>query len=110
MSATLGPPETTPDDFTDFRWNILAVLSGGERYGLAIKRELEAYYGEDVTPGRLYPNLDWLEERGLITRSELDRRTNEYAITSEGEQALRAHHEWQRARLESEYSPGGGDE
>ncbi|ELZ20434.1 PadR family transcriptional regulator [Natrinema limicola JCM 13563] len=35
-------------------------------YGLAIKRELEDYYGTEVNHGRLYPNLDELVDLGLV--------------------------------------------
>ncbi len=53
-------------------------------YGLAIKRELEAYYDDEVNHGRLYPNLDELVERGLIEKSQLDKRTNQYALAAQG--------------------------
>ena len=59
-------------------------------YGLAIKRTLEEDYAEEVNRGRLYPNLDELVERGLLTKGELDQRTNEYHLTDAGEQLLRA--------------------
>jgi DNA-binding PadR family transcriptional regulator len=41
-----------------------------------------------VNHGRLYPNLDDLVEMGLVEKSELDKRTNQYALTDEGYQAL----------------------
>jgi DNA-binding PadR family transcriptional regulator len=75
-------------DLTAFQQTILAVLSEEARYGLAIKRELEAYYQSDVNHGRLYPNLDDLVELGLVAKSELDKRTNEYALTEAGHDAL----------------------
>jgi len=75
-------------ELTAFQRNILTILAEEPRYGLAIKRELETYYDDDVNHGRLYPNLDDLVEMGLVEKSELDKRTNQYGLTDEGYQAL----------------------
>lgn len=75
-------------DLTAFQQNILVILSEEARYGLAIKRELEQYYGSEVNHGRLYPNLDDLVEMGLVEKSELDKRTNQYALTQSGHDAV----------------------
>jgi len=75
-------------ELTAFQQNILTILAEEARYGLAIKRELETYYDSEVNHGRLYPNLDDLVEMGLVEKSELDKRTNEYALTDEGYQAV----------------------
>ncbi|WP_178916112.1 PadR family transcriptional regulator [Natronomonas gomsonensis] len=80
-------PGVAPD-LTAFQQNILTILAEEPRYGLAIKRELETYYGSEVNHGRLYPNLDDLVEMGLVEKSELDKRTNEYALTDEGLDAV----------------------
>ena len=71
-------------ELTAFQQNILTILAEEARYGLAIKRELEEYYDDEVNHGRLYPNLDDLVEMGLVEKSELDKRTNQYALTDEG--------------------------
>lgn len=71
-------------DLTAFQHNILVILSEEAMYGLAIKRQLESYYDSEVNHGRLYPNLDDLVELGLVEKSELDKRTNQYALTDEG--------------------------
>jgi DNA-binding PadR family transcriptional regulator len=71
-------------DLTAFQQNILVILSDEAMYGLAIKRQLESYYDSEVNHGRLYPNLDDLVELGLVEKSELDKRTNQYALTDEG--------------------------
>ena len=71
-------------ELTAFQQNILTILAEEPRYGLAIKRELEDYYGDEVNHGRLYPNLDDLVEMGLVEKSELDKRTNQYSLTEEG--------------------------
>jgi DNA-binding PadR family transcriptional regulator len=83
MSEATARPHSARD-LTAFQQTILVVLAESSRYGLAIKRELEDYYGEEVNHGRLYPNLDDLVGGGLIEKSELDKRTNEYALTDEG--------------------------
>lgn len=75
-------------ELTAFQRAILATLAEEARYGLAIKRELESYYGSEVNHGRLYPNLDSLVEMGLVAKSQLDRRTNEYALTEDGHDAI----------------------
>jgi DNA-binding PadR family transcriptional regulator len=75
-------------ELTAFQQNILVILSEEARYGLAIKRELESYYDSEVNHGRLYPNLDDLVEVGLVEKSELDKRTNQYALTDAGEEAV----------------------
>jgi DNA-binding PadR family transcriptional regulator len=75
-------------DLTIFQHNILAILAEESRYGLAIKRELESYYGSEVNHGRLYPNLDDLVNEGLVDKSELDKRTNQYGLTEKGRQTI----------------------
>jgi len=75
-------------ELTAFQQNILTILAEEPRYGLAIKRELESYYDSEVNHGRLYPNLDDLVEMGLVEKSELDKRTNEYALTDQGYEAV----------------------
>lgn len=81
-------------NLTAFQFNILVVLSAEPKYGLAVKRELETYYGEDVNHGRLYPNLDDLVEEGLVTKSERDKRTNEYALTDAGRTTILEQLDW----------------
>jgi len=83
-----------PRDLTSFQRNLLLVLSEEPKYGLAIKRELEDYYGEDVNHGRLYPNLDELVDQGLIDKSQLDKRTNQYELTDLGHDTVQDHLEW----------------
>jgi DNA-binding PadR family transcriptional regulator len=87
-ARTADPHAGVARELTAFQQNILTILSDDARYGLAIKRELETYYGDEVNHGRLYPNLDDLVEMGLIEKSELDKRTNEYGLTEEGVEAV----------------------
>jgi DNA-binding PadR family transcriptional regulator len=74
----------TARDLSAFQQNVLAVLSEEAMYGLAIKCHLESYYDSEVNHGRLYPNLDDLVELELVEKSELDKRTNQYALTDAG--------------------------
>jgi len=86
-------------DLTSFQRNILTVLASEPRYGLAIKRELEDYYAEEVNHGRLYPNLDELVDEGLIEKSQLDKRTNQYALTESGFDAILDQVRWTLDRV-----------
>jgi len=75
-------------ELTAFQHNILVILGKEPMYGLAIKRELEDYYGAEVNHGRLYPNLDELVEMGFVEKSELDKRTNQYELTDTGHEVV----------------------
>ena len=59
----------------------------------------QSYYDDEVNHGRLYPNLDDLVEMGLVEKSELDKRTNQYALTDEGYQALLDQFAWSFNKL-----------
>ncbi len=77
---------TTWADLTAFQRDCLEAIhrldSADETsYGLAIKRELEHRYDDEINHGRLYPNLDHLVDHGLVAKAELDKRTNEYQLT-----------------------------
>jgi len=83
-------------DLTGFQRDLLYVVAGrDEPHGLAIKDELEDYYESEIHHGRLYPNLDTLVEKGLVEKSEKDRRTNEYAVTRRGTREITARVEWE---------------
>ncbi len=86
-------------ELTAFQQNILVILAEEPRYGLAIKRELEEYYGSEVNHGRLYPNLDDLVEMGLVEKSELDKRTNQYALTDDGYDAVLDQLRWEFSNI-----------
>ena len=83
-------------DLSAFQRDILVELlrlerSEDESYGLATKRGLEEHgYGE-VNHGRLYPNLDELEDSGLVERGEIDKRTNSYELTGAGRSLVEWH-------------------
>ncbi|WP_227354774.1 PadR family transcriptional regulator [Haladaptatus salinisoli] len=90
---------STARDLTAFQRNILIVLTEEPMYGLAIKRELEDFYDAEVNHGRLYPNLDTLVERGLVEKSELDKRTNEYGLTQDGLSAVEDSLAWSLSKF-----------
>jgi DNA-binding PadR family transcriptional regulator len=100
-TANSDPPEIAPE-LTAFQQNVLTILAEEPRYGLAIKRELQSYYDEEVNHGRLYPNLDELIEMGLLEKSELDKRTNEYALTEDGHQVLINQLNWMTSKYVSD--------
>ena len=79
-----------PTGLTEFQVQTLRAIAdlGGAEYGLAIKRQLEAHYGEEINHGRLYPNLDKLVRWGLVEKGEIDARTNSYELTGAGIRVL----------------------
>ena len=90
-----GDEPTGLADLTAFQRDILRILDREDhRKGTAIRAGLEAYYGVDVNHGRLYPNLDQLVEKGLMDKSERNRRTNDYALTDTAREALAVHDAW----------------
>ncbi|MFC7070595.1 helix-turn-helix transcriptional regulator [Halobaculum lipolyticum] len=77
------------NDIRAFQGDLLLAIARLERegatvYGLAIKRNLERTYSEEINHGRLYPALDDLVEKDLIEKTQLDGRTNEYCLTETG--------------------------
>ena len=92
MNTEAVPSITT---LSGFQRDALAVIArDGPLYGLAIKRELENLYEDDVNHGQLYPNLDTLVEHGFLKKSQRDRRTNEYEVTETARDALAMHAIW----------------
>lgn len=61
--------------------------------GLAIRDELEDYYGKGVHHGHLYPNLDTLVDKGLVEKEQRDQRTNMDTITDRGRKEIEAQRE-----------------
>lgn len=101
MSTTVSDENNSgiANELTAFQQRILVILSEEARYGLAVKSELEKCYGSDVNHGRLYPNLDDLIEMGLVEKQALDKRTNEYALTDAGYDAIVNRLSWIFARF-----------
>ena len=83
-------------ELTGFKRNLLTVIAGlDEPNGLDIKVEMEDYYVTEINHGRLYPNLDTLVDRGLLTKSKKDERTNAYELTDEGTTKLEDRWDWE---------------
>jgi len=83
-------------DLTAFQRDILYVVAGQDSpHGLAVKEELDEYYGEDINHGRLYPNLSTLVDKGLLEKGEKDRRTNEYQLTDRGQREIVARRQFE---------------
>ncbi len=81
---------------TGFQRDLLYVIAGADHpSGQDVKEEIEQYYSSEINHGRLYPNLDTVVNNGLVEKGQLDRRTNYYAITDEGEQAIQERREWE---------------
>ena len=72
---------------------MVAVLrTREEAYGMAVRREIEAVIGREVTIGAVYATLDRLEAKGLVasarTAGEASRRV--FTVTPRGARALAA--------------------
>jgi PadR family transcriptional regulator, regulatory protein PadR len=90
------------DDLTGFQRDVLYVIYGlGDPHGLGIKEELEKYYVKEVHHGRLYPNIDSLVAKGLVSKEELDRRTNTYTLTERGHREIEARRRWEDEYIDS---------
>lgn len=82
-------------DLTSFQRDLLYVTMGKTKpSGQEIKGELETE-AEEITHGRLYPNLDTLVEKGYLERGMKDRRTNFYGISEKGKQELEKRRQWE---------------
>ncbi|WP_129115588.1 PadR family transcriptional regulator [Halegenticoccus tardaugens] len=83
-------------NLTGFQRDLLYVIAGFDQpHGLAIKDEVEKYYEKEVNHGRLYPNLDTLVNKGLVEKGEIDRRTNYYALTTQGQRTIASRNKWE---------------
>ncbi len=88
------------DNLSSFQRDLLYVVAGSEgQNGLDMKRELEEYYASEINHGRLYPNLNKLEEKGLIEKGKVDQRTNSYSITERGKKVLLERRRWEEQEM-----------
>jgi len=91
------------EELTAFQRDCLYVIAGmneEEPHGLGVKEALEDYRAEKINHGRLYPNLDTLVDKGLVSKGEIDRRTNYYKLTRRGRREINARHEWVNEQVE----------
>ncbi|MFC6838407.1 PadR family transcriptional regulator [Halomarina ordinaria] len=90
-------------ELTGIQRDLLYVIAGFDKpSGQELKSELEDQTGDDITHGRLYPNLDTLVNSGYVEKGELDRRTNWYRLAEKGRQALTSRHEWEDSYIAEE--------
>lgn len=81
---------------TAFQRDVLWVLArDGPTKDVMIKHALAGYYETSINDSRIHPNLDALEERGLVERRRRDGGTDEYELTERGEQELARRRAWQ---------------
>ncbi|WP_254761711.1 PadR family transcriptional regulator [Natrinema marinum] len=89
------------DGLTGFQRDLLYVIAGADRpSGQDVKDEIEQYYSDEINHGRLYPNLDTVVNKNLVEKGQLDRRTNYYAITEDGEEAIENRQAWESRYLD----------
>jgi DNA-binding PadR family transcriptional regulator len=89
------------DDLTGFQRDLLYVIAGANQpSGQDVKEEIEQYYSHEINHGRLYPNLDTVVNKDLVEKGQLDRRTNYYAITKDGEEAIEDRRAWESQYIE----------
>jgi len=89
------------DDLTGFQRDLLYVIAGADQpSGQDVKDEVEQYYSADINHGRLYPNLDTIANKKFVEKGELDRRTNYYDITDNGEEVIEERREWEQQYVE----------
>ena len=82
-------------DLTGFQRDLLYVIADADQSsGQDIKEEVEQYYSSEINHGRLYPNLDSLVDKELVEKGQLDRRTNYYTISDQGQQQIEERQEW----------------
>lgn len=87
-------------ELTAFQRDLLYVTAGlTQPSGQRIKSELEQEIDE-ITHGRLYPNLDTLVDQGYMTQGEIDRRTNYYELTEIGRQAIVDRRNWENTYVD----------
>lgn len=88
-------------DLTHFQISQLAIAVGEPKSGQEILDELnELPFGNEVTHGRQYPNLDVLVGADLIEKHDRDRRTHEYPATSKGEKLLSVYVDWLEGEID----------
>lgn len=83
-------------ELTGFQRDLLYIIPSQEKpSGQYLRDELNDYLGRDITHGQLYPNLDTLVDAELVTKGQIDRRTNFYTVSEMGIQAILNRREWE---------------
>ena len=100
--TTEAPTEDELTDLTGFQRDVVLCLGQeGPQKGVSILSWLGEHGYDDPNHGRLYPNLDDLKQQGFVSKTERDKRTNEYALTRRGRAIVDANAAaWQTAQSE----------
>lgn len=69
---------------------ILTSLASGPKHGYALLLDIESFAGVRLGPGTLYGAISRLEQRGLITATDVEERRRPYRLTAGGAEALEA--------------------
>ena len=88
-----------PTDLTAFQAHLLCIIYRlGPAEGVDLQEALEDLYPEPINHGRLYPGLDRLVEKGLISKQTKasDKRRNAYATVGRGEWAVEEYYQFMR--------------
>lgn len=88
-------------ELTGFQRDLLYAIAAYEYpSGQTLREELETYMEHEITHGQLYPNLDTLVDSGLVDKGQIDRRTNFYALSDAGREAILARRDWENELVE----------
>jgi DNA-binding PadR family transcriptional regulator len=68
---------------------VLTSLSGGDKHGYAVIKDIEAMSGVSFGPGTLYAVLARLEQEGLVEALLSDDHRRPYRLTGAGAKVLR---------------------
>lgn len=95
----------------EVRIALLSLLKDGPKHGYELMKELEARSGGmyKASAGTVYPNLQMMEDEGLIKAEVKDEGKRAYAITDAGRAELAKHKEaadrvWSRASQWDDWS------
>ena len=89
------------NNLTALQRDLLYLISGLDNPDTqALRASLEEYYVEDMRQDRLYPNMNTLVEKGLITKKQQGTYQDCYRITRRGRQEIKDHREWEHKHYE----------
>jgi len=81
-------------DLSSFQRDLLVVVAGlDDPIGKDVRQELQEYYPEEVTAGRVYPQLTEMVEKQLIIKQDAG-QANIYRITKRGVRELQDRRDW----------------
>ncbi|WP_336036855.1 PadR family transcriptional regulator [Halobacterium yunchengense] len=85
-------------DLTALQRDVLFAVAGRDSpNGQEVRRELVETQGRDVLSGHIYIDLGTLVDAGLVEKGARDGRSNEYALTTDGEAWVADRLAWERA-------------